>query len=97
MKQALAGMELNCGVPGLLQLVFARPDSTYATGVKRGTVRARKQLAAALQRLWIISAAPSLAVFVMQGGFLTNTQHNLAYVWPPSQVPDFAIGVVAGT
>ena len=42
----------------------------------------------------MISAAPSLAVFMLQGGFLTNTQHNLAYVWPPSQVPDFAIGVV---
>ncbi|CAE7682161.1 unnamed protein product [Symbiodinium sp. CCMP2456] len=50
-----------------------------------------------LLALWMISAGPSLVVFLMQDGFLTNKQHNLAYLWPPSQMPDFAIGVIAAT
>eukprot|EP00439_Symbiodinium_sp_Y106_P057410 s3511_g8.t1 len=45
------------------------------------------------KKLWMISAGPSLVVFLLQDGFLTNKQHNLAYLWPPSQMPDFAIGV----
>ncbi|CAE7447732.1 unnamed protein product [Symbiodinium necroappetens] len=50
-----------------------------------------------LLALWMISAGPSLVVFLLQDGFLTNKQHNLAYLWPPSQMPDFAIGVIAAT
>eukprot|EP00930_Biecheleria_cincta_P017226 TRINITY_DN13757_c0_g2_i1.p1 TRINITY_DN13757_c0_g2~~TRINITY_DN13757_c0_g2_i1.p1 ORF type:complete len:454 (-),score=58.56 TRINITY_DN13757_c0_g2_i1:21-1328(-) len=47
--------------------------------------------------LWTCSLAPSLVVFSLQGGYLSNRQHNYAYVWPPSQLADFAIGMVAAS
>lgn len=44
--------------------------------------------------LWCVSLGPSLMIFGLQG-HITNVQHNLAYVWPPSQVPDFMLGMIA--
>lgn len=50
-----------------------------------------------LLALYTCSLAPSLVVFVVQGGYLSVKQHNYAYVWPPSQMADFAIGMVAAS
>ncbi|CAE8630548.1 unnamed protein product [Polarella glacialis] len=45
--------------------------------------------------LWTASLLPSLLVFALQGGWMSVRQHNFSYVWPPSQLADFAIGMVA--
>lgn len=45
--------------------------------------------------LWLLSFGPSLYMFLSQGGRLTLLQHNYVYVWPPSQMTDFVIGMVA--
>lgn len=45
--------------------------------------------------LWSAALLPSLTLFFWQDGNLTVRQHNYAYVWPPSQLPDFLLGVTA--
>ncbi|CAJ1357652.1 unnamed protein product [Effrenium voratum] len=44
--------------------------------------------------LTVLSLAPMLVVFCRQGFWLTNAQGVWSYVWPPSQLPDFALGAV---
>lgn len=45
--------------------------------------------------LWCISFGPLLAVFAWQEYWITIEQGVWSYVWPVSQLPDFALGAVA--
>lgn len=45
--------------------------------------------------LWLLSFGPVLLLFWRQHGRLSNVQGMWSYIWPPAQMPDFLIGVVA--
>lgn len=65
-------------------------EAVEARGGARG-------LAVLLLGLWASSLGPSLFLFLLQGGWLSMRQHNYAYVWPPSQLADFAVGATAAS
>ncbi|CAE8670298.1 unnamed protein product [Polarella glacialis] len=50
-------------------------------------------LAALAALLWLVSFGPLWVLFVRQGSWITNKQGVWGYVWPPSQLADFALGV----
>lgn len=45
--------------------------------------------------LWSTALAPMIWCFVRQGYWLSNVQGIWSYIWPPSQIGDFALGAVA--
>merc|ERR1711963_454789 len=50
-------------------------------------------LVGAMVVLWAIAFGPSLAFFAAGGGWITYRQHLFLYLWPPSQLADFALGM----
>uniref|UniRef100_A0A7S4Q421 Acyltransferase 3 domain-containing protein n=1 Tax=Alexandrium monilatum TaxID=311494 RepID=A0A7S4Q421_9DINO len=63
------------------------------------TVEARRGaqgLVGAMVVFWVLAFGPSLVVFAAGGGWITQRQHAFLYLWPPSQLADFALGMVTG-
>lgn len=47
--------------------------------------------------LWALSIGPAATLFISQGYWISNEQGVWDYVWPPAQLPDFALGAVAAS
>ncbi|CAK9076661.1 unnamed protein product [Durusdinium trenchii] len=69
--------------PVTLQVILALRD----TG--------RGALALGAMILVLFSVGPLIWAYCQQGFWLSNEQGIWSYIWPPSQVPDFALGAVA--
>ena len=57
--------------------------------------RGLKALLSAAVLLMLCSVGPLAVTFWAQNGWLSNEQGVWSYIWPPSQVPDFALGCLA--
>lgn len=80
-------------VAALLPSWLLYPMTLQVILVLRETGRAALFLGAFI--LVVLSVGPLAVVFCHQGFWLTNTQGIWSYIWPPSQIADFALGAVA--
>eukprot|EP00928_Gymnodinium_smaydae_P072663 TRINITY_DN55992_c0_g1_i1.p1 TRINITY_DN55992_c0_g1~~TRINITY_DN55992_c0_g1_i1.p1 ORF type:complete len:369 (-),score=40.29 TRINITY_DN55992_c0_g1_i1:224-1183(-) len=52
-------------------------------------------LIVALLSMWVLTFGTTVIIFCLQGFQLYWTEHSMLFFWPPAQVPDFCIGVLA--
>jgi peptidoglycan/LPS O-acetylase OafA/YrhL len=71
--------------PAVTRTVVARVEA-------RGGV---KGLCAFLVALWVVSFGPILILYIAQGRKINQAQFAVQFFWPPAQLIDFVIGVIA--
>ena len=70
-------------------------DAHVAMAISCNLLRGLKALLSAALLLVCCSVGPLAMTFWAQKGWISNEQGVWSYIWPPSQVPDFALGCLA--